>query len=209
MSNTAIIGLPIILCIICICCISSIVGGYLGYEKSNTTNCVMGDWSSCSNGKQTRTIKTPKSMFGKCEDEKNLEQTCEEETSSNNTPSSNFKNSITSPIEIPQGIVLENSTSGLHLQSDGNLCLYKKDGWKGLWCGNSGSVGGETLAPYKLYFQQDGNLCTRDKNNGPWWCALNEKVNGFGVENGPFTLTLDNNDKLSILNKNGTKIWGN
>ncbi len=79
MSNTAMIGLPIILCIVCICCISSIVGGYMGYEKSNVKDCKMSEWSSCLNGKQTRTVETPKSIFGKCEDEKNLEKTCQED----------------------------------------------------------------------------------------------------------------------------------
>ncbi len=54
--------------------ISSIVGGYLGYEKFNTKNCVISDWSSCSNGEQTRTVITPKSIFGKCENI--LKQSC-------------------------------------------------------------------------------------------------------------------------------------
>ncbi len=66
----------IILCIICICCISSIIGGYFKYQKSNPIDCEMSEWSKCTNGNQTRTLKTEKSLYGKECIDKNLSQSC-------------------------------------------------------------------------------------------------------------------------------------
>ncbi len=189
MSNTAIIGLPIILCIVCVCCISSIVGGYLGYEKSNAKNCEMSDWSSCSNGKQTRTIKTQKSMFGEeCVDKDKLEQTCEDivNKDTNSTPSNepawapNNWSGTPKPSEYPSSFESEprcsNKGGGLNSghTANGNTMCYmghtENDVANQGWCDNiynertKGSLWSTDNEPrgliYHKYKTGTGGFCT-------------------------------------------------
>ncbi len=85
--DSKIIILTIFTLIICCCCsLSSTIGGLYATK----TDCVMSDWSSCSNGTQTRSIKTEASLlFGDCKEKDILSRSCSTTTPTTPQTSSN------------------------------------------------------------------------------------------------------------------------
>ena len=52
--------------------------------------------------------------------------------------------------------------------------------------------------------QPDGNLVMYDRNHGAVWYT---QTSGRGI--GPFTLSIENDGELKIVDSRGTKTWSN
>ncbi len=191
----------IILSIVC-----SIIVGYLYGTKKN---CEFGEWTDCTNNKQSRT-KIEDTIFGKkCDTTELLERECD---SSKTLLSGNI---ISNDYNAPH-------IKGVHplmiLENNGNFLIYDRgyimlgDTNNKKLISNAKRNRGETLKGLlydkdyqdKLLFKNDGNICVLDGMGKEFVCLFKNDLTtyGLGLENGPYKLRLDNN-KLNIITKTG------
>ena len=106
-----------------------------------------------------------------------------------------------------QRLYSSNGVYYLAMQADGNLCIYKTEGDKFVWCSMvHGFAGG------KLIMQTDGNLVVYNNTNEAKWNSethpfYNEKFRD--ANNKPVKLILENDGKLNLYTAAGKVIWSN
>ena len=86
----------------------------------------------------------------------------------------------------------------LHMQSDGNLVVYKNDTNEAIWNSNTANQG---QGPYRYIMQADGNLVVYG-SSGPIWSS---NTNNQGQ--GPFKLSMQDDCNLVVYDSNNTATW--
>ena len=105
-----------------------------------------------------------------------------------------------------QRLYSSNGVYYLAMQADGNLCIYKTEGDKFVWCSMAhGFAGG------KLVMQTDGNLVVYTGNEAKWNSETHPYYNAKfrDTNNKPVKLVLENDGKLNLYTAAGKVIWTN